>query len=621
MAPAAARLLTGGAAVAIVALGTVSVVRNDPGRLLETALCAGAVVVGAVLVRREPRSPVGPALAWTTGSLAFVGIHDLLPELPWSVGVWPVNLAGLFALLLVFPAGRRPGLTWRLAPWLFVIASACLVVSLWGAKVVDGAVTGSPGQAAPAVGVVGLVLVGVSMVIAVAHLVVSYRRGEQREREQIRWLMLAGIVVVVLLVGGWVAESFGAGVDVAYTPFVAAIATLVPAAVGVAIVRHDLFDVDRLLGESASWLVTLVLSAGVFGGVVLLVGQLVDEVTEVGSTAAAFVTALVLLPLQRNVHRRVSRVIDRDRFVAVALVDAFAADVRNGRREPEEIEAVLREAQGDPELVLLLAGPGGGWVRVDSTPATEQPGVTVESRGDPIARIVLRWDSSRARRRVRELSAAAWVPIEVTRLRLVLRDALEETRASRARLAEATAAERRRLERDLHDSAQQRLVATGMRLRLLQRRLEPAAAAEVDGAVAELQATVDELRRLAQGIRPHRLDDGLDVALAAVRAATPMPFDLEVGPLPSLDEQRTLTAYLVISEAVANTLKHADASRVQVRVTGTGDRLCIEVADDGVGGVGGGEALVALRDRVLSVGGTLEVDSPPGRGTRLTATV
>ena len=100
-----------------------------------------------------------------------------------------------------------------------------------------------------------------------------------------------------------------------------------------------------------------------------------------------------------------------------------------------------------------------------------------------------------------------------------------------------------------------------------------------------------------------------------------MPFDLEVGPLPSLDEQRTLTAYLVISEAVANTLKHADASRVQVRVTGTGDRLCIEVADDGVGGVGGGEALVALRDRVLSVGGTLEVDSPPGRGTRLTATV
>ena len=431
MAPAAARLLTGGAAVAIVALGTVSVVRNDPGRLLETALCAGAVVVGAVLVRREPRSPVGPALAWTTGSLAFVGIHDLLPELPWSVGVWPVNLAGLFALLLVFPAGRRPGLTWRLAPWLFVIASACLVVSLWGAKVVDGAVTGSPGQAAPAVGVVGLVLVGVSMVIAVAHLVVSYRRGEQREREQIRWLMLAGIVVVVLLVGGWVAESFGAGVDVAYTPFVAAIATLVPAAVGVAIVRHDLFDVDRLLGESASWSVTLVLSAGVFGGVVLLVGQLVDEVTEVGSTAAAFVTALLLLPLQRNVHRRVSRVIDRDRFVAVALVDAFAADVRNGRREPEEIEAVLREAQGDPELVLLLAGPGGGWVRVDSTPATEQPGVTVESRGDPIARIVLRWDSSRARRQLRELSAAAWVPIEVTRLRLVLRDALEETRASR----------------------------------------------------------------------------------------------------------------------------------------------------------------------------------------------
>ncbi|HET8600854.1 MAG TPA: ATP-binding protein [Segeticoccus sp.] len=193
-----------------------------------------------------------------------------------------------------------------------------------------------------------------------------------------------------------------------------------------------------------------------------------------------------------------------------------------------------------------------------------------------------------------------------------------EVESSRARLADAAATERKRLERDLHDGAQQRIIATGMRLRSLQFALDPQAAAEVDVAVAELETTLGELRRLAQGVRPSRLDDGLVPALEGALAASPVPVDLRVDPLPAADEARTLTAYLVVSEAVTNALKHARAGRIRVRLGARGDRLSLEVADDGVGGVPEG-GLTALRDRVASVGGRLHVDSVAGAGTTVSA--
>ncbi len=154
---------------------------------------------------------------------------------------------------------------------------------------------------------------------------------------------------------------------------------------------------------------------------------------------------------------------------------------------------------------------------------------------------------------------------------------------------------------------------------MVQSGLDPKRAAEIDIAVAELEATVGELRRLAHGVRPVRLDDGIEAALAAVRADMPLPFGLVVDELPLLDDTRALTAYLVVSEAVTNVLKHARATRIDVRVGSLEDRLTIDVRDDGIGGLSSGEALIALRDRVLSVGGRLNVDSPPGGGTTIRA--
>ena len=201
-----------------------------------------------------------------------------------------------------------------------------------------------------------------------------------------------------------------------------------------------------------------------------------------------------------------------------------------------------------------------------------------------------------------------------------LRAALTEVAASRSRLEVAASTERRRLERDLHDGAQQALVAIGMRLRSAQAGLAPGSPvhADVETAIAQLAETVAELRRISQGIRPARLDDGLGPALEALRDATPIPLTLAIDESTDdegLGEAVAQTAYFIVSEAVANTLKHASASAVDVVVERREGRAVVRVTDDGVGGIDPERSLTALRDRVASLGGSVAFKSPAGGGT------
>ncbi len=631
MAPAAARALTAAAAVVpVVGLG-LGLLAHPENSLVHAANLV-AVAIAVVVVLRAPTSPVGPALAWTGACVSLSSINDVLAESWYAgdplllsgisrhlwAGLWPVNLAGLLVLLLVFPDGRRPGRYWASLPWLYLAATAAMVVGLWDARQEGGEVRGEGSGIQAVAGAAGMALVATCLVSAVVALVLQHRSGDERRAQQIRWLLLAGATAVVLLVGGWAAEALGASLVVAYTPFLSAIVLLVPAAVGVAMVRHDLFDVDRLLGAGGAWALTLAVSAAVFAGVVLVVSRSFGEGAGLGPVAAAFVTALLLLPVHRSLVGVVGRVVDRDRHVAVAQVEQFAADVRSGRQAPESVEQVLRRAQGDPDLQLHLRHPDGRWVRPDGQVTDPPDGIAIDVGGDTIAVVTLGWDSARARHRIAALTRAAWVTIEVGRLRQVLREALDEVVASRARLEEAAAEERRRLERDLHDGAQQRIVATGMRLRVLQRHLTGAAVGEVEAAVAELEHTVHELREIARGVHPPRLADGLTAALHDIQATSPVPVRVSVHEPGRLDDVRRLTAYLVISEAVANALKHAAASAIDVTVADEDGRLAITVRDDGVGGVPE-DGPTALRDRVLSVGGRLVVESPATMGTTVRA--
>jgi signal transduction histidine kinase len=203
---------------------------------------------------------------------------------------------------------------------------------------------------------------------------------------------------------------------------------------------------------------------------------------------------------------------------------------------------------------------------------------------------------------------------------------LEELRASRARIVEAGDAERRRLERDLHDGAQSRLVALALLLRTARKRAgdDSALAPLLDQAQEELQTSLAELRELARGIHPAVLTDrGLGPALESLVARAPVPVTIEATGAEGLPPPVESAAYFVVSEALANVAKYARASQASVTVRRENGRVSVEVRDDGVGGAdpSGGSGLRGLADRVAALDGKLSVESPAGRGTRLHAEI
>ena len=216
---------------------------------------------------------------------------------------------------------------------------------------------------------------------------------------------------------------------------------------------------------------------------------------------------------------------------------------------------------------------------------------------------------------------------EVHRLNAELHVRLEELAASRARIVAAGDVERRRLERNLHDGAQQRLVSLALSLRVAMARLDadPAAARTLlQGAGEELSLALDELRELARGLHPAVLSDhGLRAAVEMLAGRAPVPVEIDAVPEGRLPEPVEAAAYYLIAEALTNVAKYARAATVRVRVVARDGRLEVEVADDGAGGAdpSAGSGLRGLADRVEALGGTLEILSPAGAGTTLRAAI
>jgi signal transduction histidine kinase len=218
--------------------------------------------------------------------------------------------------------------------------------------------------------------------------------------------------------------------------------------------------------------------------------------------------------------------------------------------------------------------------------------------------------------------AASGLAIEISRLRAEVRRRLAEVEDSRARIVTAGDAERRRLERDLHDGAQQRLVAIGLALRHVQGLLRPGgeAATEVDATVTELTDAIEELRELARGVRPAGLDDGLATALQELATRSPLRTTVEATDERFEDRVET-AAYFVASEAFANVIKHARATSITVSANKRNGNLVVSVRDDGIGGAAAsdGSGLVGMGDRVAALGGRLRIHSSPDAGTVVTA--
>ena len=290
------------------------------------------------------------------------------------------------------------------------------------------------------------------------------------------------------------------------------------------------------------------------------------------------------------------------------------------------LRAALAEALGDPSLRLAYWLPDSERF-VDAAgrpfPMPERGWTAVELHGRRVAAIVHDPALDEEPQLVRTAGAAAALALENQRLSAELRARIEDLRASRARIVEAGDAERRRLERDLHDGAQSRLVALAMKLRMARRRAEgrPDVTAILDESSVELQASLDELRELARGIHPAVLTDrGLGPALEMLASRAPVPVDV-AGDVDDLSPAVATAVYFVVSEGLTNVAKYARARHATVTVSRDDNRVVAEVADDGVGGadLARGSGLRGLVDRVAALDGRLELHSPPGDGTRLRA--
>jgi signal transduction histidine kinase len=536
------------------------------------ALLVGWSFVGSGLVawRQQPHNRLGPAMVFTGFAWFATFLTDA--HVPWlfTVGtaVQSVYLVGFVFIVLSFPTGRLRGRVDRGVIWAAVgLVSVVEIVSLFFTDSEAVLCSGCPRN-----------MFGVSRNDGLANVIL--------EGQRIAGALLA-LFTVGLLVRRWRAASEPQRRSVAPVLW-AGSATIVVLSVSIA---ND--AVGDPLGQAAKWVVYCVF-------------------------ASVPIAVLVVL-LQRRLARGA---------VAGLVVElgerSWGSDLRDA----------LARALGDPALELAYwFAAGDRYVDVDGRPV-ELPApdgarvvTVVERGGQPVAALI--HDPALAENLVlvESVCAAAALTLENERLQAELRARLAELGASRARLVEAGAAERRRIERDLHDGAQQRLISIAMSLGLVEARLpeDPLSAAPIVREAREaLGLALAELRELSQGIYPSILSErGLAAALDELARGAALPVTLDArlpGGLPAPVEA---AAYFVVSEALANAAKHSHGNDARVTASVVDGMLVLQIADDGIGGAGGGAGtgLRGLADRVEALGGRFTITSPPGRGTTIRAEI
>ena len=546
---------------------------------------------------------------------------------PWVIaltqGSWMLYYLPLAWLILIFPTGRLLARRWR---WVFVGLPVLIVIFNLTSAMAPGPYL-EPFSNSPKVlgtfavaGVVALACLPVFLlllVLSVVSVVLRYRRAGSEEKLQLRWIVLAGLSVPLTLLLCWLSYWLLGKADLVVVGLVT-MYLAIPAAVAIGIVRSRLFDIDELLIRGAVYSAFAVLLVAALGLVSGLAGWLLGRNSVALAVVVTVLVLLACLPVRRRAERRVAGWLFPDREQVLRSLERLQADVHTGAQPPEALEHTLQDAIDDPALRVGYRLPGHieyqdqhGKSVVADGPARE-----IEMAGDRIAMVVssrplLGWST--------EIATRVGFLSELVRLRLETAQALQAADASRRRLVAAHDDERHRLERDLHDGAQQRLVALGMTLRRVQRRLpeQNRALAEVlDGSVRELQAAVSELRQIAHGLRPSSLDDGLSAALDSLRTRLGVPLHIEVT-THDLPERISTTAYFVANEAVTNAIKYAAASTIALSVNRAQSSIVVQVRDNGRGGavVRSGSGLAGLQDRVRAIGGELSVISRTNGGT------
>jgi signal transduction histidine kinase len=621
----------------------------------------------------------GMAIMAAASAYAVLGITHPgtlpAPELVGLLAEWSVVpvFAVLGFMLLLFPSGTLPSPRWRPFAGLALLATALALAGF----VVHPRLMAlpAPGGESLAVAnplgirslgpVVSTVLIGtlngvgvlltVLLAAAFVSLVVRYRSGGREVRQQIKWITLAVVAAAVCQVAALLATT-ATGTD--SNPVTAAAFVVIPvialfgipAIITVAILKHGLYQIDVIINRAIVYGLLSAALTAIYVGIVVGIGTTAGYAGgPLLNAAAALAVAVLFQPLRRRAQLLANRIVYGQRATPYQVLSDFAEDMAgqlDAGAALEKMAAVLAGATGAVRVEV--------WVRVgpqlrpeatwppESSPAAAVPiadptvlpafdaasrAVAVRHRGELLGAITIckprnETVSATEDKLLEHLASQAALVLRNVRLTAELQASIDDLRASRRRLVQAQDAERQRIERNLHDGAQQQLVALTVQLTLLEDAAEDPA--EIRGITGELRAglraALDDLRALARGIYPPLLaDQGLAAALQAQASRAPFPVQIDADGIGRYPREAEAAVYFCVLEALQNTAKYARASRATVSLSSPDGHLEFSVADDGAGfetaEAADGTGLQGMADRLAAVGGTLHVHSQPGHGT------
>jgi signal transduction histidine kinase len=621
------------------------------------------------------------AISWLASAYAVFGVAHPgtlpAPELAGLLGEWsfiPV-FTGIGFMLMLFPSGTLPSPRWR--PWagLGLLATVLTMV---------GFVVRPRLMALPAPGGVSLmlenplgirslgpvlshlligtlnglsVLVTVILAAAFVSLVVRYRSGGREVRQQIKWIALAAVAVAGCQAAALLAIAItgDASNPVTVTAYVVIPVTVlfgIPAVITLAILKHGLYQIDIIINRAVQYGLLSAALTGVYAGIVVGIGTLAGYAGGPVLTVAAAVTIAVLFqPVRHRARLVANRLVYGQRATPYQVLADFAEDMA-GQLDfdiaLDRMASILAGATGAVRVEIWVRvgaqlRPQVIWPRGSALPAAvplagdaELPvfelatrAVAVRHGDELLGALAIQKPrnepvTAAEDKLLTHLASQAGLVLRNVRLTAELRATIDDLRASRLRLVRAQDEERQRIERNLHDGAQQQLVALMVQLSLLEDSAgDSGEVRQVTGQLrAGLRAAIDDLRALARGIYPPLLaDQGLGPALRTQVGRAPLPVLVEADGIGRYPRDAEAAVYFCILEALQNTAKYARASRAAVALSCPGSHLEFTVTDDGAGfdtaTVSHGTGLQGMADRLAAAGGTLRISSAPGSGTTI----
>jgi signal transduction histidine kinase len=663
-----ARWIAGYAAVASVALAVAAAVVAYTDRYLVPARLGGwgfsyvfeevvslaVSAVGFVLASRRPGNRIGwlfLAAGLTLELRSFshqYALHALVAAPgSWPAGrvfgwlfnwAWVIPFAMLAFVFLIFPTGHLRSPRWRPVAW---VMAGALALATVGALVAATRIWAQPftyqiGQTGALVLVPTLIALA-ALVVGVAAVVVRFARAVGEERLQLKWFAAAAVLVVVTLIVTFPMTSAVADVllNLAFLCLWVAVA--------IAVLKYRLYDIDVVISKAVLYGSLAVFITAVYAALVAGIGTLAGNTrSPLLAALAAAVVAVAFQPVRQWAGRLANRVVYGRRATPYQVLSEFAQRI-GGTYSAEgvlpQMAHIVAASSGAAQVVVWLriddqlhpqassdGSPHAGPLPVDGHQLPQLPdadmSVPVVHQGELLGAISVKMPKDESLRP----AGAQLVTDVASQAGLVLANAglIEDLRASRQRLVAAQDEERRRLERNLHDGAQQDLVALAIKVRLGGTVEDLAQAKEIFGELqADAAGALENLRDLARGIYPPLLADlGLAAALSAQASKSPVPVTVEADGIGRFPQQTEAAVYFCCLEALQNTTKYAHATQARICLQAQGGTLRFTVSDDGTGydtshtSMGSGQRNMA--DRLAALGGRLEVQSACGQGTTIT---